>query len=828
VVFQILSANAALNALSNVHTHHAAISVDSLDLARCDLIKIDVERTEGEAIAGAVRTIRRFRPVLYVENDRQEKSAALIRQLFALDYRLYWHLPPLFNPQNYFGVAENIFAGTVSINMLGIHASSPLSVAGFREITDPDEPCVDAIGRNPRGAPLDAGGGVVMVGLSPPQERTANSADELNQIGIRLAQQGRLEEALLSFRRALQIQPSLAQTHNNLGIALQDQGRLEEAVASYRRALALKPDYAMAYNNLGTALKEQAKLDEATACFRRACQLKPDDVMACSNLANALKEQGQLAEAAACYRRIVELKPDFAEGYANLGGVLRDQGSVGEAVACCRRALELKPDLAEALANLGVALGDQGKLDEAVACCRRALELRPDCAEVHYNLGVAFRGQGKLDDAVACCRRALELKPDFAEAHFNLGNALKEQGKLDEAVACCRRALELKPDFADARNNLGNVLKEQGKLDEAVACHRRALELKPDFAEAHANLGAALTDQGRLEEAMACYRRALELQPDLPDARFNRSLLLLVSGDFQHGWPEYEWRWRTKGHRPLPFRQPLWDGRPLPGKTMLLHAEQGLGDTIQFLRYAALVKDRGPKVIVEIQGPLVRLLASCRGVDESIGRGNDLPTFDVYAPLASLPGIFHTSLETIPAEVPYLFADSGLIEHWRAELGPIAAFKIGIFWQGTTTDPARIIPLNCFESLAGLPGVQFFSLQKGPGVEQLQDLAGRFPITELGSRLDDFMDTAAVLRNLDLVIACDTAVAHLAGAMGLSVWVALPFAADWRWLLDRDDSPWYPTMRLFRQKKRGDWADVFDQLKTALASRLMSFDGQNG
>jgi hypothetical protein len=213
----------------------------------------------------------------------------------------------------------------------------------------------------------------------------------------------------------------------------------------------------------------------------------------------------------------------------------------------------------------------------------------------------------------------------------------------------------------------------------------------------------------------------------------------------------------------------------------------------------------------------LRLLAICPGVDEAIGSGEDLPAFDFHAPLLSLPGIFHTSLETIPAVVPYLFADLGLVERWRAELAPVAGFKIGIFWRGTTTDPARIIPLGCFESLAGLPGVRLVSLQKGPGVEQLQDLAGRFPIAEVGSRLDDFMDTAAVLKNLDLVIACDTAVAHLAGAVGAAVWVALPFAADWRWLLDRSDSPWYPAMRLFRQKRPGGWAGVFEQIKTALA-----------
>ena len=615
------------------------------------------------------------------------------------------------------------------------------------------------------------------------------SADDLNQAGIRLAQQGRLEEALESFRRALQIQPGLAQSHNNLGITLQDLGRREEAVASYQRALALKPDYAMAYNNLGTALKEQEKIDEAVDCFRRALQLKADDLMACSNLASALKEQGQLIEAAACYRRALELKPDFAEGYADLGSVLRDLGRVDEAVVCCQRALALKPDFAEALANLGVALHDQGNLDEAVACQRRALE----------------------------------LKPDFAAALANLGIVLRDQGHLDEAVDCCRRAVQLKPDTAAALTNLGVALRDQGKLDEAVACQRRALELKPDFADAHNNLGVALLTQGKLGEAVACYDRAIQWKADCADAHFNRSLSWLLAGDFQRGWPEYEWRWQTKRYPRPPFGQPLWDGRPLQGKTILLYVEQGMGDAIQFIRYARQVRQAGARVIVECQKPLVRLLAGCSGVDELFGQGSYLPFFDVHTSLLSLPGIFHTSPETIPADVPYLFADSGLVEHWRKALGATAGFKIGIVWRGSPTfrnDHARSLPLSCFESLAGVPDVRLVSLQKGAGAEELPGLAGRFAVTDLGSGLRDFADTAALLVNLDLVVTCDTAVAHLAGALGAAVWVALPLVPDWRWRLDRDDSPWYPTMRLFRQKRLGDWAGVFHEIKMALSSRL--------
>jgi tetratricopeptide (TPR) repeat protein len=495
---------------------------------------------------------------------------------------------------------------------------------------------------------------------------------------------------------------------------------------------------------------------------------------------------------------------------------------VDEAVACCRQALELKPDYAEAYNNLGNALRDLGKLDGAIACYRRALELKPDYAEAHNNMGVAFRDLGKLDGAIACYRRALELTPDYAGAHSNLGVALLDQGKLDEAVACYRRALELKPDYAGAHYNLGNALNDQGTLDEAVACYRRALELKPDYAEAYNNLGNTLRDQGTLDEAVACCRRALELKPDYVEAHLNQSLISLLTGDFERGWAEYEWRWKTKQCQRRDFSQALWDRQPLEGRTILLHAEQGLGDTIQFVRYAPLVKQARARVLVECQKPLVRLLAGCRGVDALIGRGDDLPPFDTHAPLLSLPGIFRTSLGTIPADVPYLFAEPGLVKHWQQELGGIAGFKIGIAWRGSPehrNDRARSIPLSCFESLAGLPGAHFFSLQKGVGVGELQEASGRFPVTELGSRLEDFTDTAAVLRNLDLVIACDTAVAHLAGALGVPVWVALPFVPDWRWLLNRSDSPWYPTMQLFQQKKLGDWAGVFGEIKTALAAR---------
>jgi Flp pilus assembly protein TadD len=476
----------------------------------------------------------------------------------------------------------------------------------------------------------------------------------------------------------------------------------------------------------------------------------------------------------------------------------------------------------EALA-IAVQHHQAGRLQAAEQIYRQILAVEPNHADAWHLLGVIAHQAGKHEVAVEYIGRAIGLNRTDAAFHNNLGGAYHALRRIPEAIVCYRRALELKPDYAEAHNNLGIVLKDQGRLDEAVACYRRALELKPDYAEAHNNLGALLNDKGKLDEAVACFRRALELKPDFAEARGSQSLMSLLTGDFERGWADYEWRWKTKQCPRRDFSQALWDGQPLEGRTILLHAEQGLGDCIQFVRYVPLVKQRGGAVIVECPKPLLSLLTSCAGIDRLVGRGDELPAFDVQAPLLSLPGIFQTALRDIPATIPYLFADPSLVERWRQELGGIAGSKIGMAWRGSPehrNDRARSIPLSCFEPLAGVPGIHLVSLQKGAGAEELQEARGRFPVTDVGSRLEDFMDTAAVMVNLDLAITCDTAVAHLAGALGLSVWVAIPFAPDWRWLLDRSDSPWYPTMRLFRQDRRGDWQGVFRGIEAALREQM--------
>jgi Flp pilus assembly protein TadD len=481
--------------------------------------------------------------------------------------------------------------------------------------------------------------------------------------------------------------------------------------------------------------------------------------------------------------------------------------------------------ISEAL-ETGIAHHQEGRLEEAAEIYRRILETAPSEARAWHLLGLVARQWGELDLAVQYMGRAVELNPGFAEAHSNLGDAWQQWGELARAEVCFRRAVELKPQFVEAHYNLGNVLKQGGRLEEAEGSYRRVLELAPEYVNAHNNLGHTLYEQGRYDEAGDCFRRALALDRNHAEAHGNLSHSLLLKGEFEAGWREYEWRWKSRDMRPREFEQPRWDGGPLAGKTILLHAEQGLGDTLQFVRYAAVVNHLEAQVVLECPAALKPLLASCAGVDRLIGFGEELPAFDVHAPLLSMPGIFKLTLETIPAKVPYLRADQSLVDTWREKLASVRGFRIGINWRGRTGTGSfvlRDIPLRCFAGLAALPDVRLISLQQGKGRQELAGAGEQVPILDLGENIDQehgaFMDTAAIMKNLDLVITSDTSIPHLAGALGVPVWLALPFVPDWRWQLTREDSPWYPTMRLFRQKRAGDWEGVFEEIRAALAGK---------
>jgi tetratricopeptide (TPR) repeat protein len=543
-------------------------------------------------------------------------------------------------------------------------------------------------------------------------------------------------------------------------------------------------------------------------------------------LARGWKHQqaGELEQAEQVFQQVLRIDPSEARAWFMLGTLYQGRKQTGEAERCFRQAVRLKPGEAEGYYSLGSALLQQGKQEEAATVYEKCLAIKSDYAEALANLGFIRGEQGKRDEAVTLYRRALQINPRYAEVHHNLGNVLKDQDQLEEAVPCFLEALRLKPDYVKAYLNLGITLVLKGKPEEAEGYFRRALTCQPDNAEVLNSLGAARSAQGRLREAIDFYHQALRLSPDFAEAHWNLALASLLLGDFKLGWSEFEWRWKCPRTKPwFAFSQPLWDGSSLAGKTIVLQEEQGLGDILHFVRYARLVKERGGTVIVHCPRKLTRLLAGCVGVDRVVGRGDPLPPHHFYAPLLSLPGIFGTNLETIPGQAPYLFADPALVAHWRTELAPVRRFRVGIVWQGNPGHPwdrPRSIPLASFEPLSRVPGVRLISLQKGPGTEQLQAVADRFAVISLGGQVDEtsgaFMDTAAIMQNLDLVITADTSSAHLAGALGVPVWVAVFLTPDWRWLMDREESPWYPSMRLFRQTRLGDWAGVFGRIAQAL------------
>lgn len=464
-----------------------------------------------------------------------------------------------------------------------------------------------------------------------------------------------------------------------------------------------------------------------------------------------------------------------------------------------------------------------GDLAGAEQTSREILRSEPSAARVWLVLGTVSHLRGNPDEAVACYQQALELRPDLSEAWSNLGLIRQWQGATDEAVEHFRRALELNPDFADAYNHLAISLHGRGEREEAVRLLRRALELNPDLADAHHNLGNALRSQGEPVEALACYDRALALKPDHADMHLSRALLRIQIGDYEGGWPEYEWRWRCRGYSLPTFTQPPWDGGNLAGRTILLYADHGLGDALQFVRYAPLVRRRGGRVIVACRKPLARLIASCSGVERVVVENDPVPEFDTYAPLMSLPAVFGTTVSTVPTGIPYLHADRQSIARWRRKLAPEPGLKVGIMWQGNPAygrDHERSFRLAHLAPLAKIPGVRFVSLQHGPATEQIRAVADQFAVRNLGNRLGDFLEIAGAMKSLDLIIAPDSAVAHLAGALGLPVWLALPFDADFRWLFGRDDSPWYPAHRLFRQRQPGDWDNVFARMAVALSAHV--------
>jgi tetratricopeptide (TPR) repeat protein len=585
------------------------------------------------------------------------------------------------------------------------------------------------------------------------------------------------------------LQPDFGPGHVNIGLTLETMNRLPEAREFYEQTLAKGINLPEIHYGLGSLLMKLKLYKEAERAFRAALRLKPNYPESMNNLGAALKSQGLIDDAFNVFQQAVAIKADFADPYVNIGSILQERGKFEEALGLYRRALSLNSNLPDAYSQMGHALKQLDRLEESVASCRTAIELSPDHADAHNNLGAAYHGLGRQDDAMASFQRALELRPNFAEAYANVGVVLKEQGKLEEAEKLYRQALELRQDFMEVYNNLGTVLQETCRLDEAIESYQKALSLKPDQALTHWNL----------------------------------ALLKLLQGKFDEAWPEYEWRWKApEFRRKLPIRQlfePEWTGESLEGKRILLYSEQGFGDTIQFIRYIPMVAERGARVVLACQPELARLFKQLDHIDQMLVANDPLPKFDVHCALLGLPRVFKTNLDSIPAQIPYLKSDPQAAAKWRERMPTERRLKIGISWAGRPVhqeDRKRSIPLAMFAPLQEA-GAWFCSLQKGEAAKEAKNPPLGMDLVDWSDDLHDFADTAALLESLDMVVTVDTAVAHLAGAMGKIVWVLLPFFPDWRWMLDREDSPWYPTLRLFRQPAVGDWvspmARIRDELK---------------
>lgn len=579
------------------------------------------------------------------------------------------------------------------------------------------------------------------------------------------------------------------------------------------------------YTREGIALYQQGRLDEAAWYFEQAVRLAPEDGHGFNNLANIYLFQERYDEAIANYRHALGLLPDNPEFYNHLSYAYSKSGKGQEAEECARQALQLRPSYPEAHNHLGIALGILERLDEAEASYLEAIRLAPGFAQAFSNLAQLHILQHRHDDAFNRAERAVQLDPNMAEAYSTLAAVYLHHNMVPEAEAATEQALRLNPRLADAHHHLATVRLKQDKPEEAVRICRDFLAFKPDHVSMEYVLGMVGMKENRLDDALLSFNKLLDKKPSDAQVHFNRALIWLVQGNFEQGWPEYNWRWKWPEFYIRPMTKPMWDGSSLEGKMIVLTAEQGMGDTLQFVRYAPLVKERGGTVMLACQAGLVNLLSRCRGIDSVIAQEALTEIFDEHIPLLSLPNVFKTTIATIPAEIPYIIADPDLECAWRDEIAAQPGFRVGLAWQGNPKHPDdrhRSMPLAQFAPLARVPGTRFFSLQKGPG--QDQTAAAPLEIVDLAPRLDEstgsFMDTAAVMKSLDLVITSDSAVAHLAGALGVPVWVALQFAPDFRWLLDRADSPWYPTMRLFRQSRRGHWEDVFERIAEALADHV--------
>jgi tetratricopeptide (TPR) repeat protein len=633
--------------------------------------------------------------------------------------------------------------------------------------------------------------------------------------------EGRMSEGSALLSRVFARDPNHVPAYITLGDALAVKGEREGAMSAFVRAVTLRPKDAELHAKLGTALFELSRYEEAEAAYGHALTLDPNLSRARCNLGITLAAERKFAGAEQVFRRLLMSDPAYPGAWRHLGNALADQDKFHEAIAAYLNAQSTEPDDVELHIGLGNLLYKQSQFDDAAVHYRRATALAPDNVAPMRLLGHALHEAGRPEDAVQAYRRAAQLDPSDVVTMSNLGACLCGLQQFEAAIVACEQALALNPDHAPAHTNLGIIHEKMGDADAAVAAHRRAIAADPGYATGYANLAVALRNQGDLDEMLEVSHQAVAMAPDNALTRYNHAHFLLVCGDLAQGFIEHQWGRKCKqlSEGMLVFEGPEWQGENFAGKTLLLFAEYGIGDALQFVRYVPMVTARGGTVVLQVQPAIAALLRPMPDVIV-LGRDEPMPPYDLQLPLMDLPRIFGTTLETIPVGVPYLKADPAKVEAWRTALGGQQALKVGVVWAGSPLhkgDQQRSLSAEAVLPRLVMPGVQLFSLQKEPRAADrpvLQQFGG--DIIDLAPKLGDFTDTAAAVSALDLVISVDTSVAHLAGALGRPCWMLLPYALDWRWLRDRADSPWYPSIRLFRQSKPQVWQDVLLRVSAEL------------
>jgi tetratricopeptide (TPR) repeat protein len=601
------------------------------------------------------------------------------------------------------------------------------------------------------------------------------------------------------------------------GMAHHSAGRLSEAEALYRQVLAQDPNHADALHLLGVIAHETRHETDAFTLISRAIAINPNNPPYHNNLGEVHRAFDRFAEAERCYRKAISLDSTYASAWANLSIALRHLGRLDESIAAAERAVALSPNDVASLVRLGECLLNPDP-DRAWAILTRALEIDPNLPAAHSHLGVLAARRGQFSQAIASAQRAVEIAPTHPHALANLSFVLGESGQAQAAAEAARRAIEVRPGFGPAYAHLARALDAMGRIEEAEAMDARAAELEPAAVQNWINLGVAHAKVGHVDRAIAAFRRAIAMEPDRAEAHFNLGMALLTIGNFPEGWREFEWRWK---HPPFAAKHSRklsrpWTGQPLSaGQSLLLLSEQGMGDTIHFIRYAPILAQGGARIILACPRMLIPLMQSVPGLSSVIDLEGPHPNCDYQVHLMSVPFLVNTTLESIPASVPYLSAPADKILHWKERVSVFGGLRVGICWAGNPNHPQdrlRSIDSALLAPLAAIRGVTFFSLQK-----HLPGPPPPLPMIDFMAEFQNFSDTA-LMANLDLVISVDTAVAHLAGAMARPVWTLLPVGPDWRWMLDRSDCPWYPTMRLFRQPAALDWASVIDMVSRSLST----------